>query len=60
MKNSIPLQFVGLTSFALITLKLAGVITWPWLWVLSPLWISAGVVVGILVFGFVVFAIYGS
>ena len=23
-----------------VILKLCGVITWPWVWVLSPLWIS--------------------
>lgn len=23
-----------------LTLKLCGVIDWPWIWVLSPLWIS--------------------
>lgn len=23
-----------------LTLKLCGVINWPWIWVLSPLWIS--------------------
>jgi hypothetical protein len=27
-------------SLTLIALKLAGVITWSWWWVLSPLWIS--------------------
>jgi len=26
-----------------VTLKLANVITWSWLWVLSPLWISFGI-----------------
>ena len=33
--------FVGLLTIAFIVLKLVGVIKWPWLWVLSPLWISA-------------------
>lgn len=28
-----------------ITLKLCNVINWPWLWVLSPVWISAGLAV---------------
>ena len=36
---------VGLSSLdvlqiAFIVLKLCGVITWSWVWVLSPLWIS--------------------
>lgn len=32
--------FSGLLTIAFIVLKLCGVITWSWLWVLSPLWIS--------------------
>lgn len=32
--------FVGLLTIAFIVLKLVGVITWSWVWVLSPLWIS--------------------
>lgn len=33
--------FVGLLALIFIVLKLLGLITWSWLWVLSPLWISA-------------------
>jgi energy-coupling factor transporter transmembrane protein EcfT len=33
--------FVGLLTIVFIALKLLGKITWSWLWVLSPLWISA-------------------
>ena len=40
--------FTGLLTIAFIVLKLCGVIEWSWLWVLSPLWISFGLVVGIL------------
>jgi len=29
---------VGLLTVPLIALKLAGVIVWSWLWVLSPIW----------------------
>jgi hypothetical protein len=36
-------------SLTLIALKLAGLITWSWWWVLSPLWISGIVVVTALV-----------
>jgi len=32
--------FPGLLTIVFITLKLTNVITWSWLWVLSPLWIS--------------------
>lgn len=31
---------IGLLQIAFIVLKLCKVITWSWLWVLSPLWIS--------------------
>jgi uncharacterized protein (DUF983 family) len=30
----------GLLTVLFIGLKLTGFINWPWLWVLSPLWIS--------------------
>lgn len=40
--------FVGLLTIAFIILKLCGVINWSWWWVLSPLWISAGLVVAVL------------
>ena len=33
--------FTGLLTIAFIVLKLTGTIHWSWLWVLSPLWISA-------------------
>lgn len=33
--------FVGLLTILFIALKLTGHINWPWLWVLSPIWISA-------------------
>jgi hypothetical protein len=36
--------FVGLLTIAFIVLKLTGVIAWSWWWVLSPLWISFGLV----------------
>lgn len=33
--------FTGLLTIVFIILKLCGIITWSWWWVLSPLWISA-------------------
>lgn len=33
--------FTSLLTIVFIVLKLCGVITWSWWWVLSPLWISA-------------------
>lgn len=41
--------FVGLLTIAFIVLKLTAVISWSWWWVLSPLWISAGLAVLVLV-----------
>jgi len=32
--------FPGLLTVLFIGLKLTGHITWPWVWVLSPIWIS--------------------
>ena len=33
-------SFGAILTIVFIVLKLTGVITWSWLWVLSPLWIS--------------------
>lgn len=40
--------FTGLLTIAFIVLKLCGVISWSWLWVLAPLWISFGL--GLVIF----------
>ncbi len=37
--------FVGLLTIAFIVLKLCKVINWPWLWVLSPIWIWALIII---------------
>lgn len=43
--------FAGALTILFIALKLLNKITWSWLWVLSPLWISAAlVIVGLIVF----------
>lgn len=36
--------FAGLLTILFIALKLTGVITWSWVWVLSPLWIGFALV----------------
>ena len=38
--SSCGVGFSGLLTVVFIALKLTGNITWPWVWVLSPLWIS--------------------
>lgn len=40
--------FTGVLTIVFIVLKLTGVIQWSWLWVLSPIWISALIVLGII------------
>jgi uncharacterized protein (DUF983 family) len=44
--------FPGLLTVLFIGLKLTGHITWSWLWVLSPLWISfiIGIITLIIIF----------
>ena len=41
--------FTGLLTIVFIVLKLCGIITWSWLWVLSPIWIGAALAIVILV-----------
>ncbi len=41
--------FVGLLTIVFITLKLLKKIDWSWWWVLSPLWISTGIIIIIIV-----------
>ena len=33
------MSIVDLLTVAFVVLKLVGVITWPWVWVLAPIWI---------------------
>jgi len=57
--TSSGIGFTGLLTLVFIVLKLCNVIEWSWLWVLSPIWISFGVVIilylitliGILIWG---------
>lgn len=48
--------FTGLLTIVFITLKLLGVIDWPWIWVLSPIWISFLLV--IVIIGIVFFVLW--
>lgn len=38
--NSGGIGFVGALTILFIGLKLTGFISWSWLWVLSPIWIT--------------------
>ena len=43
-------SFSVLLFIAFLVLKLCGVITWSWFWVLSPLWIEGIVILVVLAF----------
>jgi hypothetical protein len=47
--SSSGVGFTGLLTVAFIVLKLCGIISWSWLWVLSPLWIGIAIVIAIIV-----------
>ena len=40
--SSSGMSLVGVLTVIFVVLKLVGVISWSWVWVLSPLWISLG------------------
>lgn len=40
--------FAGVLAILFIALKLTGYIKWSWLWVLSPIWITAAIVIFVL------------
>lgn len=46
--SSSGIGFTGLLTVLFIGLKLTHYIDWSWWWVLSPIWISAGIVILIL------------
>lgn len=51
--GSSGIGFTGLLTIVFITLKLIGYINWSWWWVLSPLWITTGIVLVIIVLVFI-------
>lgn len=53
--NTGGIGFVGLLQLIFITLKLLGVISWSWVWVLSPTWISIIIVAIIILVVYVIF-----
>lgn len=50
MKRKYRVGLFDIAAVAIVLLKLTGLITWAWVWVLSPLWIALlfGIVLGIL------------
>ena len=47
VSTSFPM--LGILGVLFIAFKLAGVIAWPWVWVLAPFWIPLAVVAVVLV-----------
>lgn len=45
--NSGGIGFCGLLTVVFITLKLIGIITWSWVWVLAPIWIPIALILGL-------------
>ena len=54
--TSSGIGFSGLLVILFIALKLTGYITWSWLWVLAPIWITFIFVVFILIIAGIVIA----
>ena len=49
VKSSGGIGFCGLLTIVFIVLKILGYIDWPWIWVLSPLWIGTAIFILILI-----------
>jgi hypothetical protein len=50
MKTKVNIN-IGILGFIFIALKLFGIVSWPWIWVLAPFWI--GIVLLLAIWGFV-------
>lgn len=44
------MDFGSWLTLIFVTLKLVGFITWSWWWVLSPIWIGAGIFLAVFLF----------
>ena len=49
--SSGSIGFTGLLTIVFVVLKLLGKINWSWWWVLSPIWISVGLFVLVILIG---------
>lgn len=52
--------FVGVLTIVFIVLKLVGVLTWSWWWVLSPIWISFLISIALVVLYIILVALFGK
>ena len=53
--GGVSIGFLGLLAITFIVLKLVGVITWSWVWVLAPLWIMPVILVLVIVIFHIIF-----
>lgn len=58
--SSSGIGFAGLLAIVFITLKLCGVIHWPWVWVLSPIWIPFCIVAALFIIGIIIAVIFSK
>jgi len=58
--NNGGIGFAGLLTILFIGLKLMGYVTWSWIWVLSPIWISIVFMIVIILIAVAVMKIYGD
>ena len=58
-KTSTGITFTGLLTILFVALKLLGVISWSWIWVLSPLWIGFALVLILFIVFYLVGVIIG-
>ena len=54
MEKVSGIGFSGLLTLIFIVLKLTHVITWAWIWIISPIWISAIFVIAVLIIIFII------
>ncbi len=57
-RNYFNIGFLDVLLIVFVILKLTGLISWSWVWVLSPIWIPACILVAIAIVGII--GIYGS
>lgn len=49
--------FTGVLTIVFIILKLCNVISWSWLWVLSPMWISLAICIIVIIIYFLYYLV---
>lgn len=57
--SSSGISFTGALTVLFVGLKLTHVISWPWLWVLSPIWISALIAIAFIIIFLIVAIVAG-